>query len=167
MAEGSRRCGSSRSADKLSLLDASAPKVQPLLQPSSAAHPLASQQPFNNSSPPGNEPCRPPWLVSVVTLPPPSFPFPLFIFSLARNAMAFVFFPDFPNLNNFPLSSPSTQTKPKGACSYSLFLWRFIFYLMTHNYSLGVPSAADLEKWQRAGENAWLTPFYSVYSKVP
>lgn len=155
MAEGSRRCGSSRSAHKLSLCwRPPFPKSNHSCSLcrqccTSTAHPIASQHPFNNSSPPGNEPCRPRWLV-IATFPPPSFIFSLFISSSVGNALCF--FPHFSNLNNLPLSSPpSTQTKPRGACSYSLFLLCFIFYLMTQNYPLGV-SSFQLRIWKKGRE---------------
>lgn len=103
----------------------------------SAAHPPASQESFNNSFPPGNQPYGPWWLASVVTFPPPSSPFfSIHFFFSVRNALCFS--PHYSNLNTLPLSSPSTQTKPRGACSYSLFLLCFIFYLMTQNYPLRV-----------------------------
>lgn len=60
MAEGGRRCSSSRSADKLSLLEASIPTVPSFLQShrqhgSGAAHQASSQQSFSNSLPPGRQ----------------------------------------------------------------------------------------------------------------
>ena len=60
MAVGGRRCGSSRSADKLSLQDVSVPTVPPFLQShqqhgSGAAHRAASQQSSNNSLPLGRQ----------------------------------------------------------------------------------------------------------------
>lgn len=84
--------------------------------------------------------------------------------------MLCVFFPHFSNLNTLPLSSPpSTQTKPRGGLF--IFSLLIVFHLLPYDTELSPRSiqlsAADREKRQGAGENAWLTPFYSVYSKVP
>lgn len=63
MAEGARRCSSSRSTDKLSQLDASVPTVPSFPQShqqhgSGAAHRASSQQSFDNSLPPGRQPIQ-------------------------------------------------------------------------------------------------------------
>lgn len=140
----SRRCSTSTSADKLSLLDAPIPKVQPLRQnspavlhqySSSACFPGVFQQFF-----PSRDSTIRASMVSQCCYLSTSF-LPLFLYSFlfsVRNALCFS--PHYSNLNTLPLSSPSTQTKPRGACSYSLFLLCFIFYLMTQNYPLRVSS---------------------------
>ena len=60
-------------------------------------------------------------------------------FSPFFDVNAWCFF-HFSNLNSLLLSSLSSQRKPRGACSYSLLLLCFIFFLMTQNYPPGVSS---------------------------
>lgn len=142
----SRRCSSSTSADKRSLLDASMPKVQPLLQYSPAVlHQRSSSAHFpgvfQQFCPSWESAIRALMVSQCCYLSTSLFPpFSLFIsFFSVRSALCSPP-PHYSNLNTLPLSSPSTQTKPRGACSYSLFLLCFIFYLMTQNYPLRVSS---------------------------
>lgn len=149
MAEGGRRCSSSRSADKLSLLDASVPTFTPFLQShqqhgNGAAHRAPSQQSFNNSFPPGRQAIQALMVSQCCLLEVFSFhllpPLLLFLYSfLFFSENAWCFF-HFSNLYSLLLSSLSSQTKPRGACSYSLFLLCFIFFLMTQNYPFRVSS---------------------------
>lgn len=146
MAEGGRRCGSSRSADKLSQLDASIPTVPPFLQShqqhgSGAAHRASSQQSFCNSLPPGRQTIQALMLASAVCWNNNNLLPLLFLSSslsfLSENARCLF---HFSNLNSLLLSSLSSQRKPRGACSYSLPLLCFIFFLMTQNYPPRVSS---------------------------
>lgn len=148
MAEGGRQCSGSRSADKLSLslLDVSVPTVPPFLQShqqhgSDAAHQASSQQSFDNSLPPGRQPVQALMVSQCCLLKAFSFHRLLFLFlSLISHFWwegLVLFFPHPSNLNSFVLSS---QGKPRGACSYSVLLLCFIFFLMTQNYPPRVSS---------------------------
>lgn len=149
MVEGGRRCSSSRSTDKLALLDASVPTVPSFLQShqqhgSGAAHRASSQQSFDNSLPPGRQPIQALMVSQCCLLEAFSShllpPLLLFLFSsLFFSENAWCFF-HFSNLNSLLLSSLSSQRKPRGPCSYSLLLLCFIFFLMTQNYPPRVSS---------------------------
>lgn len=141
MAEDGRRCNSSRSADKLSLLDASIPTFPQSHQHrgSGTAHRASSQQSFNNSLPPGKQPMQA-FMVSGCLLKAFSFHIlPLLLlfcfssFFFQWCTVAWCFF-HFSNLNSLLLYSLCSQRKPRGPCSYSLLLLCFIFFLMTQNY---------------------------------
>lgn len=150
MAKGGRRCSSSRSADKLSLLDASVPTIPPFLQShqhhgSGSAHRASSQQSFNNSLPPGKQPIQTFMVRQCCLLEDFSLLHPFLYSSSLTSHLSFFsekawcFFHS-SNLDSPLLYSFSSQRKPRGACSYSLLLLCFIFFLMTQNYPPRVSS---------------------------
>lgn len=178
MAEGGRRCSSSKSGDKLSLLDARVPTV-PLCScghtNSMATAELITLPPSGHATIYILQGGSPEWswylarsilLTAFFFLPPPSFSILLFFFFFVRfisDEKVFGFFLlRCSNLNSFLLSALPSQGRPRGVvhilppyCVSSFSLWHRTIPPEYPAFCRG------------AGENAWLTPFCSVYSKVP
>lgn len=157
MAEGGRQCSSSRSTDKLSLLDTLVPTVPPFLQShqqhgSATAHLASSQQSFDNSLPPGRQPIQA-LMVSQCCLLKTFFfhllpSTPLFLFSsLIFSENAWCFF-HFSNLNS-PLSLFSLLSE-KAQGGLFIFSPLIVFHLFPYDTELSPQSlqlpARELEK---------------------
>lgn len=169
MAEGGGRRSTLRWADKLS---------PPGRQCGSSAAPRASQRQSLRAPPPPEQETHtgggagPTLLVGSLFLLPHFSPPSLFVaisappsekrlvFSLIQTLQLskLLCFPYFP-----PHHAPR-QTAHGGACSHSLLL--FCLISSPRDTEL-FPSEHPAFQPGGAGENAWLTPFYSVYSKVP
>lgn len=181
MAEGGGRRSTSRCADKLALLVAADLTVPPFLQSQqqcggAAAHRAPYQQSFNYSLPPGTRTIQALMASQSCLLELFSFllisQLPLFHISTLSVRVPRVFFlssPHFSNLNSLLVSSPPLSDKARGGQRRGglfIFSLLILFHLSPHDTER-LPFRVSSLFSRGVGENAWLTPFYSVYAKVP